>query len=197
MISTKIMAETDLYDNRKVYLNEQKGEQGMSVLVLNTLSEYNDEVLELQNQICAQSEGSEVVHTKEMKISHCIGCNYCWLKTPGICTIKDDYEIILKKILQHEKIVFITETKFGFVSYGTKNLLDRILPIATMYLQFVDGQMRHVPRYDIRPQMGIIYTGDAEHAYLERWMERTALNFESTSLGVFSLEEGRRILSCI
>ena len=54
----------------------------MSVLVLNTLSEYNDEVLELQNQICAQSEGSEVVYTREMKISHCIGCNYCWLKTP-------------------------------------------------------------------------------------------------------------------
>ena len=49
----------------------------MSVLVLNTLSEDNDEVLELQNQICAQSEGSEVVCTKGMTISHCIGCNYC------------------------------------------------------------------------------------------------------------------------
>ena len=81
--------------------------------------------------------------------------------------------------------------------YQTKNLLDRILPLATMYLQFVDGQMRHVPRYDVRPQMGIIYTGNAEHAYLEKWMERTTLNFESTSLGVFSLEEGRGILSCI
>jgi len=57
--------------------------------------------------------------------------------------------------------------------------------------------MRHVPRYDVRPQMGIIYTGNAEHAYLEKWMERTTLNFESTSLGVFSLEEVRGILSCI
>lgn len=169
----------------------------MSVLVLNTLSEPDESVSELQNQICAKEEGSEVIYTKDMKISHCIGCNYCWLKTPGICTIKDDYEIILKKILQHEKIVFITDTKFGFVSYQTKNLLDRILPIATMYLQFVNGQMRHVPRYDVRPQMGIIYTGNAEHAYLEKWMERTTLNFESTSLGVFSLEEGRGILSCI
>ncbi len=169
----------------------------MSVLVINTLSEYNDEVLELQKQICVQSEGSEVVCTKDMKISHCIGCNYCWLKTPGICTIKDDYEIVLKKILQHEKIVFITDTKFGFLSYQMKNLIDRIMPIATMYLHFVDGQMRHVPRYDIRPQMGIIYMGNAEKAYLERWMERTTLNFEGSSLGVFSLEEGRGILSCI
>ncbi len=169
----------------------------MSVLVLNTLPESDACVSELQNQICAKAEGSEVIYTKDMKLSHCIGCNYCWLKTPGICTIKDDYEIILKKILQHEKIVFITDTKFGFVSYRTKNLLDRILPIATMYLQFVDGQMRHVPRYNIHPQMGLIYTGTAEHAYLEKWMERTTLNFESTSLGVFSLEEGRGILACI
>lgn len=174
-----------------------KGELSMSVLVLNTLSEYNDEVLELQNQICAKSEGSEVVCTKDMKISHCIGCNYCWLKTPGICTIKDDYEIILKKILQHEKIIFITDTKFGVVSYQTKDLLDRILPTATMYIQFVDGQMRHVPRYDIHPQMGIIYTGKAEHAYLEKWIERTTVNLFGTSLGVYSLEEGRGILSCI
>ena len=76
----------------------------MSVLVLNTLSEYNDEVLELQNQICAQSEGSEVVYTREMKISHCIGCNYCWLKTPGVCVIKDDYEIILKKFCNMRRL---------------------------------------------------------------------------------------------
>lgn len=33
--------------------------------------------------------------------------------------------------------------------------------------------------------------GNAEHAYLERWMDRTTLNFESTSIGVYSLEEGR------
>ena len=76
----------------------------MSVLVLNTLSKYDDKILELQKLICEKAAGSEVVYTKDMKISHCIGCNYCWLKTPGICTIKDDYEIILKKILQHKRI---------------------------------------------------------------------------------------------
>ena len=29
-----------------------------------------------------------------MNISHCVGCNCCWLKTPGICVIKVDYEQI-------------------------------------------------------------------------------------------------------
>lgn len=35
-----------------------------------------------------------LVDTSEMNISHCVGCNCCWLKTPGICVIKDDYEQI-------------------------------------------------------------------------------------------------------
>ena len=55
-------------------VEESEREQNMSVLILNTLSEYNDEVLELQNQICAQAEGSEVVCTKDMKISHLSFC---------------------------------------------------------------------------------------------------------------------------
>ena len=44
--------------------------------------------------------GFELIDTAGMNISHCIGCNYCWLKTPGICAIKDDYTPILKKMNQ-------------------------------------------------------------------------------------------------
>ena len=32
---------------------------------------------------------AQIIEAGDMKISHCIGCNYCWLKTPGICSIKD------------------------------------------------------------------------------------------------------------
>lgn len=169
----------------------------MSVLILNTLLKSCDEVINLQEEICRREKNSEVVYTRNMNISHCIGCNYCWLKTPGICTIKDDYENILKKILKYDRIIFVTDIRFGFVSYHTKNLVDRMIPIATMYLHFVDGQMRHVGRYDIQPKIGILYTGDGHREYLERWLIRTTLNFGGTSLGAYPIEEGRGILSCI
>lgn len=169
----------------------------MSVLILNTMSETCDEVMRLQDEICKKEKKSEIIYTKDKKISHCIGCNYCWLKTPGICTIKDDYEIILQKMIQYENIIFVTDTKFGFVSYQTKNLVDRMMPLATMYLHFVDGQMRHVGRYDIHPKMGILYAGDGNKEYLDRWLVRTTMNFSGTSLGAYSLEEGRGILACI
>lgn len=167
----------------------------MSVLIINAMPETSREVLEVQRMLW--EGGSEVVYVNYMKISHCIGCNYCWLKTPGVCTMKDDYEIILKKMLEHDRIIFITDTKFGFISYTTKALFDRMLPLATMYLKFVDGQMRHIARYNIKPQFGIIYTGDGNREYLNRWLERVAINFEGKSLGAYPIKEGKELAVCI
>jgi hypothetical protein len=62
----------------------------MKTLVLNTLGEI---VLDRANALIKDKE-VEVVDTSDMKIAHCMGCNQCWLKTPGICAIKDDYEKI-------------------------------------------------------------------------------------------------------
>lgn len=139
----------------------------------------------------------ELIDTAGMHISHCVGCNYCWLKTPGICAIKDDYEPILKKMSKADQVWLISDTHFGFVSYQTKNIVDRVMPLVTMYLKIKDGQMRHIMRYDHQPDIGIIYTGDGDQAYLERWCGRTALNLGSRSLGVFSAENRKEAVSCM
>ncbi len=139
----------------------------------------------------------ELIDTTGMQISHCVGCNDCWMKTPGICSIRDDYEPILRKISKADQVWLISDTRFGFVSWQTKNIVDRILPLVTMYLKFKDGQMRHVMRYDHQPDIGIIYTGDGDQAYLERWCQRTALNLGSRSLGVFSESSKKEAVSCM
>lgn len=139
----------------------------------------------------------ELIDATGMHISHCVGCNFCWLKTPGICAIKDDYEPILKKMSRADQVWLISDTHFGFVSYQTKNIVDRVMPLATMYLKIRDGQMRHVMRYDHQPDFGIIYTGEGDQTYLERWCGRTALNFGSSSLGVFSVENRKEAVSCM
>ena len=139
----------------------------------------------------------ELIDTTGMQISHCVGCNDCWMKTPGICSIRDDYEPILRKISKADQVWLISDTRFGFVSWQTKNIVDSILPLVTMYLKFKDGQMRHVMRYDHQPDIGIIYTGDGDQAYLERWCQRTALNLGSRSLGVFSESSKKEAVSCM
>jgi len=139
----------------------------------------------------------EIVEAGNMRISHCIGCNYCWLKTPGICSVKDDYEEILKKLIHADQCWVISETALGFLNHKGKNVYDRLLPLATMYLKFQGKQMRHVLRYKQKTDIGLIYIGEADKAYLKRWNERVALNFGSKSLGAFGAEELKEAVTCM
>lgn len=139
----------------------------------------------------------DYVDTSAMNISHCLGCNFCWLKTPGKCVINDDYEDILKKIMKADQVWLISDTKFGFISYKTKNIVDRILPLLTMNLHMDKKLMRHVLRYNKRQRWGIIYTGDGDKEYLSMWCDRMTSNLDTTSLGIFGESEYKEAIKCM
>ena len=120
----------------------------MSTLVINTLPEADERVQKALSVLEAGRETIQVIHTQELSIKPCIGCNACWIKTPGVCAIKDDYEQILEAFMQHEKVIYIVGTVFGFMNHQGKNVIDRILPLITMHVQIVGKEMRHVMRYD-------------------------------------------------
>lgn len=168
------------------------------VLTIDTTAEHiGQEIAEELRRRDKNAVELEVIDTAGMHIPHCVGCNYCWLKTPGVCAIHDDYEPILRKMSGADQVWLVSDTHFGFVSWQTKNIVDRIMPLVTMYLKFKDGQMRHVMRYDHQPDLGVIYTGEGDQEYLKRWCQRTALNLGSRSLGVFSADNGKEAVSCM
>lgn len=150
-------------------------------------------VQEITDYLIGKARAYRIFHTENMKIVPCMGCNACWLKTPGICVCKDDYEQILKAYLQYDAAIMICDTALGFVRYTAKNIVDRMLPLATMYTHIVDGQMRHVPRYDKQYRFGLIYTGAADALYMNQWLERAALNFNGVSIGAFPAERYREV----
>ena len=154
-------------------------------LVLNTIgvSIDNDAIRSL-----IQENDIEVIDTSDMKIAHCMGCNQCWLKTPGICAIKDDYEIILKKLIQAENLWLVSDTRFGFLDYKGKRVMDRIMPMLNMTIGFRDGLMRHELRYHPL-NIGLLYLGDAEQSMMEDWCKRTAVNIGGQSLGAIALPD--------
>lgn len=162
------------------------------VSTLNTNDGYAKKVIEM---LCQNIKDIEVIYTEKMNIKGCIGCNYCWLITPGTCLIKDDYEKLLIKILEAEQVIFITESKLGFVSHKLKNIIDRILPITTMNLKFKNGQMRHYLRYKKYYQMGLIYKGNGNQEFLYKWLKRVMLNFDGISLGVYNIENEEEIVN--
>ena len=138
-----------------------------------------------------------IIDTTGMNISHCLGCNYCWLKTPGQCVIKDDYEAFLKRMSKADQVWLLSDTKFGFVTYKTKNIVDRVMPLVTMNLHFIGKQMRHVLRYKKKQNWGVIYSGEGDPEYLNRWCERVAINFDGKSLGAYSMEQLKEAISCM
>ncbi|MCR4587663.1 MAG: flavodoxin family protein [Lachnospiraceae bacterium] len=166
------------------------------ILIINTTT---DQEISRQVRAFIQDTGkeAEIIEAGKMNIHPCAGCNHCWLKTPGVCSIKDDYEFILKKIIHADQLWVISDTAWGFLDHKGKNIYDRILPVATMYLKFSGKQMRHIMRYKQKTDIGIIYTGDGDREYLERWNKRAALNFGSRSLGAFPVETMKEAIACM
>ena len=157
-------------------------------LVLNTIgvSVDNDAIRSL-----IQENDIEVIDTSDMKIAHCVGCNQCWLKTPGTCAIKDDYEIILKKLIQAENLWLVSDTRFGFLDYKGKRVMDRIMPMLNMTIGFRNGWMRHELRYHPL-NIGLLYKGDAEQSMMEDWCKRTAVNIGGHSLGAIAFSNNAK-----
>lgn len=103
------------------------------VLMVDTTADHVGKVI--AGELLCRDEnaaGFELVDTAGLHISHCVGCNYCWLKTPGACAIPDDYEPVLRKISAADQVWLVSDTHFGFISWQTKNIVDRIMPLVTM-----------------------------------------------------------------
>lgn len=164
------------------------------ILIIDTTG--NEEMInEIESGLNGRND-YEIIRAKDMKIGHCIGCNYCWLKDPGICSVKDDHETILKKMILSDQIWLVSGTTLGFITPLAKNIIDRIIPLATMNLKFKGKQMRHELRYKSY-QFGLIYDGEADKAFMEHWSDRVAINFGSRTKGAFKREEIKEAVSCM
>ena len=131
-----------------------------------------------------------------MKIAHCMGCNHCFLKTPGICAIKDDYAQILKKLAHCDSLWLVSDTRFGFLDYKGKRVMDRILPMLNMDLCFRDGEMRHTLRYGAL-NVGVLYSGEGNQQLLDFWCYRSSANLGGHPLGAYSVNKTKEVKVCM
>lgn len=73
----------------------------------------------------AESAGAktEYIHLSDYNIAPCIECNSCY--TTGNCRIQDDYQKLLKKMLDTDRLIFATPVFFMSVCAQAKTLIDR------------------------------------------------------------------------
>jgi len=85
----------------------------------------NSDLLLRQAVAGAESAGAHVEYIRlcDLNIAPCIECNSCY-KT-GRCTVQDDYQQILKKMLDTDRLIFATPIFFMTVCAQAKMLIDR------------------------------------------------------------------------
>ncbi|MHC4325577.1 MAG: flavodoxin family protein [Planctomycetota bacterium] len=73
----------------------------------------------------AESTGANIEYVRllDYKITPCIECNACY--TTGICSVKDDYQQLLNKILGADLLIFASPIFFMTVCAQAKMLIDR------------------------------------------------------------------------
>ncbi|MHC4117266.1 MAG: flavodoxin family protein [Planctomycetota bacterium] len=99
----------------------------MKVLGISTSPriEGNSDLLLRRALAGAESAGAQVEYVclSDYSIGPCIECNACY--ESGQCKVGDDYQMLLKKILDADRVIFATPVFFMSVCAQAKNLIDR------------------------------------------------------------------------
>lgn len=117
-----------------------------------------------QKDLLEKSLGDDVkIFSKEIDDIHpCLGCFNCWLKTPGRCVINDSYTEMPKYIKENDKLVIISEIRYGSYSPYIKRVIERSIGFLLPFFRFVNGEIHHSVRYKEVPKMIFIGYSNSE-----------------------------------
>ena len=128
-------------------------------------------------------EPLKVVRLEDQSITPCIGCWNCWLKTPGICVMKDEMAKSYPDYVNSDTVILLMDTAKGFINHQAKAFLDRTIPHYHPYIEIVDGECHHVARYKSYPDMVFYYDTKGltseEEQVIEDYLYRSAYHFKS------------------
>ncbi len=167
----------------------------MKILILNGIPDdkkYLSYEKEIEKAVSTNTTSEiEYFRLRDMNINYCRGCWDCWVKTPGLCGIKDDHEMILSRIPNVDMVLYISPVISGYESSILKTCKDRSIGTAHPYITIHKGEQHHVQRYDAMPDISVMLITDEdttqEHIDLiSSTYFRNALNFRKDDTSKFT-----------
>jgi len=159
----------------------------MIVTILDGNTAGNETVLAARiTDLAARLESTDVsvtmVNLAALDIKQCIGCWECWVKTPGLCVIKDSMPGVHRAVLNSDLVIIAAPMLMGFPCALTKRTMDRMIPLLHPYITLIQGECHHPKRYDKYPDWGVLLepesdTDDEDLAIVRRLYERYTINF--------------------
>jgi len=124
-----------------------------STLVLHDLSEK-------ESSIYLPNESENIKYfAAPPKIQDCIGCFGCWIKTPGMCVIKDISNAFIKMIPEHDVFMVICKCVYGGLSPDVKIVLERSIGVLSPFFGVINGEMHHLRRHKKMPSLAYHFYG--------------------------------------
>ncbi|WRS27183.1 flavodoxin family protein [Oscillospiraceae bacterium MB08-C2-2] len=117
-------------------------------------------------------------------IRHCIGCFGCWIKTPGVCVLKDGYSNMGELLSQCDELIIISQCVYGSYSPFIRNVWDRSIPYLLPYFITKNAETHHKSRYQNTFLLSVHFYGDnitqEERETATALVEANGVNFYST-----------------
>lgn len=152
-------------------------------IILHDLAQ--SEFLELYPNIDADC----IVISDNGTIRNCIGCFGCWIKTPGICILKDGYHNMGELLSKSKKLTIISKCMYGSYSPFIRNVLDRCLPYLSPYFVPKNGETHHKNRYNNAFDLSAHFYGDditeKEKQTAEALVKANGINFYASESNAF------------
>ena len=149
---------------------------------------------DLTPEMCSQagmtqlSEKENIIVDSHGDNHYCIGCFGCWLKTPGTCVIKDEYQNMGKCLSQADELMIISKSAFGSYSSAIKNVLDRSISYVMPFFVIRKGEMHHQERYHKSLKITAVFYGEdvteKEKATSRNLVKANAINLNGSVEGV-------------
>jgi multimeric flavodoxin WrbA len=144
---------------------------------------YDAYIGEMVRQLGRRGHTVDHLSLPQLKLSDCIGCWSCWVKTPGLCALRDDGARVLRSYLASDLAVFATPLGLGFVSGVMKRMLDRLIPLFCPHIEVYRGECVHSRRYDRYPAVGcLLHRGNYDEEDLSvtrEYFRRYAFHFQT------------------
>jgi multimeric flavodoxin WrbA len=117
---------------------------------------------ELTNYLQQKNHHAVVFTLRDMNIIPCIGCFDCLVKTPGLCVSNDEASEILQNYINSDFVIFASPVLMGFTSALLKKAQEKLLPLGHPYFRFLNGETRHIKRYEKYPSIGLLLDKNKE-----------------------------------
>jgi hypothetical protein len=109
----------------------------------------------LEEALTGRGYDVETVDCRTVDVIPCTGCASCGLRTPGECSVKDDMQVIFRKIVASDVLVLATPVRFGSYCAELKKVVDRFQPLMVPIYVTRDGEMHFQGRYDLPALVGV------------------------------------------